>query len=78
MAKFPSIKARKMLSILEREPLKYRVFRRAGSHRKLVSSNGYPIIGFSFHDAETLSPGEVREILVKKIGLSEKDALDLL
>jgi hypothetical protein len=32
---FPSLKARRLLAILMREPLNYRVVRRTGSHRTL-------------------------------------------
>jgi len=77
LARFPSVKARKLLRILQREPLNYRVTRQAGSHRRLVAPN-HPPITWGFHDRRTLSPGEVRDILVKDVGLDEETALHLL
>lgn len=71
---FPALRARRMLAVLAREPLGYEVARQSGSHRKLVSRNGYPDLRFWAHDGATLAPGVVREILVKKVGLSEEDA----
>jgi predicted RNA binding protein YcfA (HicA-like mRNA interferase family) len=75
---FPSLKARRFLSILQREPLSYEVVRQNGSHRKLESPNGYPAIGLSYHDRATVPPSVVRKYLVTLIGLSEEEALDLL
>ncbi len=71
---FPSLKAKRMLAVLCREPLGYGVVRQSGSHRQLASRNGYPPLRFWAHDGATLAPGVVREILVKKVGLSEDDA----
>lgn len=75
--KFPSLKARQLLAILEREPLAYRVLRQTGSHKRLVSDKDYPPLTFSFHDGATVAPGLVRKILVKDVGLSEADAYEL-
>jgi predicted RNA binding protein YcfA (HicA-like mRNA interferase family) len=74
---FPSLKARKMLAILMREPLCYAITRQRGSHRKLESRNGYPPLGFSFHDRATIPPGLVRKILVHDVGLTEEQATEL-
>jgi hypothetical protein len=41
MDEFPSLKARKLLTALKREPLAYTIARRKGSHRRLKSQNGY-------------------------------------
>ena len=74
---FPSLKAKKMLAILQREPLGYEVHRQKGSHRKLESRNGYPPLGFSFHDRVTIPPGLVRKILVQDVGLTDEEASEL-
>jgi predicted RNA binding protein YcfA (HicA-like mRNA interferase family) len=78
MAAFPSLKAKQIMAVLEREPLGYSVTRQSGSHRQLKSRNGYPPIRFWAHDGATLARGVIREILCKKVGLSEDDALALL
>ncbi len=81
MAEFPSLKAKKMLAILERNPLCYGEKpgkKRKGSHRHLVSENGHPDIAFWAHDKETLKGSVVREILVKQVGLEEDEALKLV
>jgi predicted RNA binding protein YcfA (HicA-like mRNA interferase family) len=75
---FPSLKAKQFLAVLQREPLNYAVVRQSGSHRKLESESGYPPIGLSYHDKATVPPGVVRKYLVTLIGLSEKEALELL
>jgi predicted RNA binding protein YcfA (HicA-like mRNA interferase family) len=74
---FPSMKARRLLAILMREPLNYRVVRQSGSHRWLAAP-GRPSFPFAFHDRMELKPREVRKVLVKDVGLVEDDALDLL
>jgi len=78
MSDFPSMKARRLLAVLQRDPLGYVVARRtAGSHRVLTAP-GRPRIVFSFHDRQTLPGGMVRKVLVKDVGLAEDQALDLL
>jgi predicted RNA binding protein YcfA (HicA-like mRNA interferase family) len=72
------MRAPQLLAILQREPLAYRVVRRAGSHRRLESPNGYRPITFAYHDRRTLGPREVRAILVGQVGLPEADALALV
>lgn len=66
--------------MLKRAPLRYGSVGRGspGSHTRLTSTAGYPDLIFSFHDGQTLSPGLVRKILVKDVGLSEEEALTLL
>ena len=76
MAEFPSVKAKRLLSILT-GPLGYSIVRQRGSHRRLVAPNRRPFT-FAFHDRETIAPGLVRKILVRDVGLEEDDALDLL
>lgn len=75
---FPSLKARQMLAVLEREPLAYRVAHQKGSHRTLESANGFPSLRFWAHDGVTLGPRVIREILIKKVGLSEEEAAKVL
>ncbi len=70
---FPSLKARAMLALLQGE-LGYEIERQSGSHRRLVAK-GRPTLTFAFHDSVSLSPGEVRDILVKQVGLSRDEAL---
>lgn len=77
MAEFPSLKARRLLSVLARPPLGYTVVRSTGSHRRLEAP-GWPPLTFAFHDQQTIPPGLVRKILVRDVGLSEEDALGLL
>jgi predicted RNA binding protein YcfA (HicA-like mRNA interferase family) len=75
---FPSLKARRLLAILEREPLAYETTRQSGSHRRMESRNGYPPLGFSFHDRVTIPPRTVRKILVQDVGLTEDQAKRLV
>jgi predicted RNA binding protein YcfA (HicA-like mRNA interferase family) len=74
---FPSLKARRLLAILMREPLNYRVVRRTGSQRTLRAP-GRPQVLFAWHDRAEVTPRDVRKVLVKDIGLAEADARDLL
>jgi predicted RNA binding protein YcfA (HicA-like mRNA interferase family) len=73
---FPSLKARAMLALLQGR-LSYEIERQSGSHRRLVAE-GRPKLTFAFHDSESLSPGEVRDILMKQVGLSYDDALEVV
>ena len=77
MPDFPSLSARQLLAVLQREPLNYVVERQRGSHRHLVAA-GRPRVLFSFHDKATVPPGLVRSILVKTVGLTVDEALQLL
>jgi predicted RNA binding protein YcfA (HicA-like mRNA interferase family) len=74
---FPSLKARRLLAILTREPLNYRVVRQTGSHRRLKAQDRPPIT-FAFHDSRTLRPWQVRDVLVSQVGLAETEALSLI
>jgi predicted RNA binding protein YcfA (HicA-like mRNA interferase family) len=78
VAQFPPLKARRLLAVLQREPLAYDIARQRGSHRLLVSRRGYPSFVFAFHDRATVSPGAVRATLVTRVGLAEQEALRLL
>jgi predicted RNA binding protein YcfA (HicA-like mRNA interferase family) len=65
-----------MLAILQVK-LGYEVVRRTGSHRRLMAT-GRPALTFAFHDSESLAPGVVRDILVKQVGLSVEQALNVV
>ena len=71
------MKAKRLLAVLMREPLNYRIVRQAGSHRTLQAP-GRPTIRFAWHDRAEVSPAKVRAVLLNQVGLEEKDALDLL
>ncbi len=75
---FPSLKAQKLLRVLLREPLGYEIVSQNGSHRKLESKNGYPNLGFSFHDGVKVPGGAAKKILVKDVRLDENEARELL
>ncbi len=77
MSPFPSLKAKKLLAVLERSPLNYRVARRSGSHRRMQSPD-YPPLTFAFHDKATIPAGLVRKILTGDVGLAEDEARKLL
>jgi predicted RNA binding protein YcfA (HicA-like mRNA interferase family)/predicted RNase H-like HicB family nuclease len=55
MARFPSLKAKKLIRVLEAQPLGYRIARQKGSHRKMEAPN-HPAITFAFHDNQTIRP----------------------
>jgi predicted RNA binding protein YcfA (HicA-like mRNA interferase family) len=77
MARFPSLKAKQLLRVLQAEPLGYRIVRQKGSHRKLEAASR-PTIVFAFHDGQTIRPATIRDILCNQVGLSEREALALL
>jgi predicted RNA binding protein YcfA (HicA-like mRNA interferase family) len=77
VADFPSLKAKQLLRVLEREPLSYRVVTQRGSHRKL-EADGRPKINFAWHDGATVAPSQVKKLLVTKIGLTEEEAHECL
>ena len=73
---FPSLKARAMLAVLQGK-LGYEIERQSGSHRRLVAE-GRPALTFAFHEGVSLSPGVVRDILVKQVGLDLDEALKVV
>lgn len=77
VAQFPSMKARELLAVLQREPLGYEIVKQNGSHRQLRAEGRNPLT-FAFHDGVTVAPGLVRKILVKDVGLDQDEALGLL
>ncbi len=70
------MKAAKLLAILQRQPLGYRVVRQTGSHRTLAAP-GRPRITFAYHDKRTIPPRVVRATLLET-GLAESEARRLL
>ncbi len=77
MHQFPTMKAKRLLAVLEREPLNYRVSRQSGSHRRMTAQ-GRPALTFAFHDKATVPSGLVRKVLVRDVGLAEDEARKLL
>lgn len=77
MSQFPTMKAKRLLAVLEREPLNYRVSRQSGSHRRMEAP-GRPPLTFAFHDKATVPSGLVRKVLVRDVGLAEDEARKLL
>jgi hypothetical protein len=80
MAQFPSLTWPQLQRVLKRKPLRY-VLEPAsggGSGKKLTSREGYPDLILHFHDKAQIAPGLVRNILVKQVGLTEEEALQLL
>jgi len=77
MKDFPSLKAARLLAILQRRPLGYRVVRQSGSHRRL-EAEGRPPLTFAWHAKATVPPGLVRKVLVRDVGLDEAEARALL
>jgi predicted RNA binding protein YcfA (HicA-like mRNA interferase family) len=71
------MKAKALLAVLIREPLCYRTVRQRGSHRRLEAPGRPPLL-FSFHDGATVPPGLVKKVLVKDVGLTDDEAIDLL
>jgi len=74
---FPSMKARRLLTILCREPLGYTFTQDGTSHCKLRAADR-PTIGFAFHDRATIPPGLVRRILVNQVGLTVEQAREVI
>lgn len=77
MDDFPSVKAAKLLAVLMRKPLGYRVVRQTGSHRTLEAP-GRPRLIFAWHAKATVPPRAVRKMLVRDVGLDEREARRLL
>lgn len=75
--RWPSIKARALVRILEREPCSCELLRQEGSHRRYRSATGQTFT-FSYHDSVTVTGSVVRKILVRDVGLDADVARDLL
>jgi predicted RNA binding protein YcfA (HicA-like mRNA interferase family) len=77
MGQFPTMKAKRLLAVLEREPLNYRVSRQSGSHRRMESP-GRPPLTFAFHVKATVPSGLAARFSSKDVGLAEDEARKLL
>lgn len=73
---FPAMKARRLLAMLTQQ-LGYVVVRHEGSHRKLTAP-GRPDLTFAFHDGVEIGGVAVRRIMVRQVGLSETEALEVI
>ncbi len=78
MLSYPALRWPALFQILSREPLRYRIERQSGSHKKLVSDAGYPPLRLAFHESAEIAPGLVRKILTRDVGLSDDEARALL
>jgi hypothetical protein len=65
-----------MLRLLGRD-LGYTLERQEGTSHKKLTADGRPSVTFAFHDGRSLSPIEVRDILVRQVGLSVTEALEV-
>lgn len=74
---FPSLKARRLLSILKAKPLSSGIVRQTGSHRRM-EADGRPPLTFAFHDGATIPGRMVRKIVVDQVGLDEDEARALI
>lgn len=76
---FPSLKTRQLLKVLAGLGYAEDPASRAsgGSHRRLVAA-GRPTLTWAFHDSVTIGPVMVRRILVKDVGLSQEEALEVV
>lgn len=74
---FPALQAPRLLRILCRKPLEYRIVAQSGSHRKLESDE-YPNINFAWHDNQEIPPGQIRRLLCGRVGLTEKEAISVI
>lgn len=71
--------ARALLRLLERKPLQYRQTNKTGgSHRRMESDAGYPMLFFSFHDGVTVGGTMVKKVLLDQVGLDEATARAIL
>lgn len=71
------MKAAALQRILERE-LGYSVKSQRGSHKKMLSDSGYPLLIFSFHDGQEIPSQLVKKILIRDVGLSVEFAEELV
>jgi len=69
MSSWPSTKAKRVLSALER--LGWSVKRQTGSHKTLART-GWPDVVFAFHDGEEIGPRMLAR-LAKHTGLKPED-----
>jgi hypothetical protein len=60
-----------------RKPLSYYIVRTHGSHRILFSEK-YPQLLYSFHDSIELSGHQVQRVLLFEVGLTFREALEVI
>ena len=77
MNQFPSMKTKELIKCLCRSPLCYKIVRQNGLHRTLKSKN-YPDIRIGYHDSDEVSGRYVRDLLIKKVGLTESMAREVI
>ena len=77
MNQFPSMKTKELIKCLCRSPLCYKIVRQNESHRTLKSKN-YPDISIGYHDSDEVSGRYVRDLLIKKVGLTESMAREVI
>jgi len=75
VSQFPSLKLERLLAILF--DLGFESVRTKGSHRQLYCEATGRHITISAHDGHEISSLLVKKILMKDVGLSESDALDV-
>lgn len=71
-----TMKGRKLRTLLTRE-LGYNLVRSTGSH-KTLECPGRPSVTFAFHDGQELAPSQIWKVLVRDVGLTEAEALEVL
>ena len=78
MRKFKSLKAGIFYRLLTSYPLNYRLSKsKGGSHRTLIADGRKPI-NFYWHDSVEISGYLIRNLLMKRALLSEKEAFKLV
>jgi predicted RNA binding protein YcfA (HicA-like mRNA interferase family) len=77
MSQFPSMKTKELIKCLCRAPLYYKIVRQRGSHRTLKSKN-YPDIRIGYHDSYEVSGKFVRDLLMKRVGLTQAMAREVI
>lgn len=72
---FPSMRGRAFVRLIE--GLGYACVRQNGSHRRYEAPGRKPIT-VAFHDSADIPPGLVRSILVRQVGMSVEEALEVV
>jgi len=70
VTEFPALKANKVLRMLRR--IGYRPVRQSGSHVRLEAEGRKPIL-FSTHAGKEVPPRHLRDMLVRRAGLSDQE-----
>jgi predicted RNA binding protein YcfA (HicA-like mRNA interferase family) len=78
VSQVPSLRGRDLLKVLRSDRLGYSIVRQKGSHRRLVSSTGYPPLTFAFGDNEMIGPTMVKKVLMQGVGLTEEEVVEVL